>query len=156
MPQIVEEVYYGGAKSFIRRLGLTPLVDEINAALTGFHLLVGERAHGNSRAAVRMLLHERFDKLGGWTKAASTGIDRTKCRTVNDTRVCVGVEARVPARGSLLVVDMLRLRSAFRDGHIDVGIVIVPGDRLSRLLSDRPPSISDARKHANAARLEDS
>jgi len=30
MPQIVEEVHYNGAKERIARLGLTPLVDEIN------------------------------------------------------------------------------------------------------------------------------
>jgi hypothetical protein len=103
-----------------------------------------------------MLLYEQFDKLGGWTKRTPTHIEWTKCKTVNGTRVCVGVEARVPARSSLLVLDMLHLRSEFRDGRIDVGLVVVPSDKLSRYLTDRGPCMSDAKRHANAARLEDS
>jgi hypothetical protein len=53
-------------------------------------------------------------------------------------------------------MDMIHLYSAFRDGRIDVGLVIVPSDKLSRFLTDRGPCMSDAKKHANAARLEDS
>jgi hypothetical protein len=63
---------------------------------------------------------------------------------------------QVSARSDLLVMDMIHLHSAFRDGRIDVGIVIVPSDKLSRFLTDRAPCMSDAKKHANAARLEDS
>jgi hypothetical protein len=51
---------------------------------------------------------------------------------------------------------MIQLRSAFRDGRIEVGFVIVPTDKLSRFLTDQVPCMSDAREHANAARLEDS
>jgi hypothetical protein len=156
MPQIVEEVYYVGTKERIARLGLNPLVNEIRSALTGFQLLVKEQVHANSRASVRMLLGEQFDRLDGWTKTASRGIDWTGCKTVDGTRVCIGVQARTSARSSLLVMDMIHLYSAFRDGRIDVGLVIVPSDKLSRFLTDRGPCMSDAKKHANAARLEDS
>jgi len=155
MPQIVEEVYYDGVRERIGRLGLTPLVDEIKCALTGFQLLVKEQVHANNRAAVRMLLHAQFDRLGGWTKASAV-IDWTKSKIMNGTRVCVGVEVQVSARSSLLLMDMIHLHSAFREGGIDVGVVIVPSDKLSRFLTDRAPCMSDAKKHANAARLEDS
>lgn len=156
MPQIVEEVYYEGAKGRIERLGLTPLIDEIRSAVTGFPLLVKEQVDANGGAAARKLIDEQFDKLGGWTKKVSGDIDWMKCRTIEGTRVCVGVEVRVSAGSSLLMVDMLRLSSAFRDGRIDVGIVVVPSDKLSRFLTDRGPCMSDAKKHAHAARLEDS
>jgi len=126
MPRIVEEVYYVGTKERIERLGLTPLVDEIKSALSGFQLLVREEVHANSRAAVRMLLDEQFDRLGGWTRKGADGLDWTKCKTVNGARVCIGVEVRVSARSSLLVMEMIRLHSAFCDGRIDVGIAIVP------------------------------
>jgi hypothetical protein len=105
---------------------------------------------------VRKLIDVQFDKLGGWTKKVSGGIDWTKCKIVNGTRVCIGVEVQVSARSDLLVVDMIHLHSAFREGRIDVGLVVVPSDRLSRFLTDRGPCMSDAKKHANAARLEDS
>lgn len=60
------------------------------------------------------------------------------------------------ARSDLLVVDMIHLAAAFREGRLDVGVLVVPSDRLSRFLTDRGPCISDAKKHAKAARLEDS
>jgi hypothetical protein len=55
-----------------------------------------------------------------------------------------------------LVMDMIHLADAFRQGRIDAGVIIVPGDRLSPYLTDRGPSMSDAKRHAKAARLEDS
>jgi len=156
MPQIVEEVYYDGAAERIERLGLSPLIDEIKSAITGFQLLVEERVDANGGAAVRKLIDAQFDKLGGWTRKVTGDIDWTKCKTVNGTRVCIGVEVQVSARSDLLVMDMIHLHAAFRDGRIDVGLVIVPSDRLSRFLTDRAPCMSDAKRHANAARLEDS
>jgi hypothetical protein len=51
---------------------------------------------------------------------------------------------------------MIHLTAAFRAGSLDVGAVIVPSNRLSRFLTDRGPSIADAKRHAHAARLEDS
>ena len=54
------------------------------------------------------------------------------------------------------MMDIIRLDSAFRDGRIDVGLIIVPSDKLSRFLTDRAPCMSDAKKHVRAARLEDS
>ena len=90
------------------------------------------------------------------TKNVSGDIDWVKCKVVNGTRVCVGVEVQVSARSDLLVMDMIHLHAAFRDGRIDVGLVIVPSDKLSRFLTDRAPCMSDAKRHAKAARLEDS
>jgi len=60
MPQIVEEVYYDGAKERIARLGLTPLVDEVKSALTSFRLLVKEQVDANGGAAVRKLIDLQF------------------------------------------------------------------------------------------------
>lgn len=115
-----------------------------------------EQIDANGGAAVRKLIDLQFDRLGGWTKKVSGDIDWTKCKIINGTRVCIGVEVQVSARSDLLVMDMIHLHAAFRDGRIDVGIVIVPSDKLSRFLTDRAPCMSDAKRHANAARLEDS
>lgn len=156
MPKIVEEVYYNGARQRVGRLGLAPLIAEVRTAVTDFNLLVREEVDANGGAAVRKLIDARFEMSGGWSKKTSGGIDWTKCHKVNGTNLCVGVEVQVSARSDLLVVDMIHLTAAFRDGHIDIGVVIVPSDKLSRFLTDRGPSISDAKKHARAARLEDS
>lgn len=115
-----------------------------------------EQIDANGGAAVRKLIDQQFEKLGGWTKKVSGDIDWTKCKTINGTQVCIGVEVQVSARSDLLVMDMIHLHAAFRDGRIDVGLIIVPSDKLSKYLTDRAPSLSDAKRHANAARLEDS
>jgi hypothetical protein len=156
MPRIVEEVHYDGARERVERLGLTPLIDEIREIATGFKLLVQEKSDTNGGAAVRKLLDARFKRSREWTQKVSGDIDWTKCKIVNGTKVCVGVEVQVSARSDLLVVDMIHLTAAFRDGRLDAGVVIVPSDKLSKFLTDRGPCISDAKKHAKAARLEDS
>jgi hypothetical protein len=156
MPQIVEEVYFVGTKERIRRLGLTPIVDEIRSALTGFQLLLRGKKDSKGDAAVRKLIDEQFDRLGGWTKKVSGDLDWIKCKIVNGTSVCIGVEVQVSAGSDLLFMDMIHLDAAFREGRIDVGFVIVPSDKLSKFLTDRAPCMSDAKKHAKAARLEDS
>lgn len=105
---------------------------------------------------MRKLIDARFEARGGWTRRVTGDIDWFKCHQVNGTKVCVGVEVQVSARSDLLVVDMIHLNAAFRDGRLDVGVVIVPSDKLSHFLTDRGPCMSDAKKHAKAARLEDS
>lgn len=156
MPQIIEEVYYEGAKKRIERLDLAPFVDEAKSALTGFRLLLKEKAGANNGGALRKLIDSQFSKLTGWAATDAADIDWTRSKAVRGPCICMGVDVGIAARSSLLMVDMLHLSSAFRDGRIDVGIVVVPSDRLSRFLTDRCPCMSDAKKHARAARLEDS
>jgi hypothetical protein len=156
MPRIVEEIYYNGARERIERLGLAALVDEVKTIVSDFKLLVREEVDANGGAAVRKLIDARFEQSGGWDKRTAGDIDWTKCQRVNGTKLCVGVEVQVSARSDLLVVDMIHLTNAFRDGRLDIGVVIVPSDRLSRFLTDRGPCISDTKRHARQARLEDS
>jgi len=156
MPKIVEEVYYNGARERIERLGLSKLVEEIKSIISGFELRVREQVDANGGAAVRKLIDARFERETGWIRKTTGDIDWTKCRRSGGAKICLGVEVQVSARSDLLVVDMIHLTAAFRDGRIDIGVVIVPSDKLSRFLTDRGPCISDAKKHARAARLEDS
>lgn len=156
MPRIEETVFYDGARERVDRLGLGLIIDEIISIVTGFELLVEERTDANGGAAVRKMLDARFEQAGGWSKKVSGDLDWVKCHRVKKTSVCIGVEVQVSARSDLLVVDMIHLNAAFRDGRIDVGVLIVPTDKLSRYLTDRGPCISDAKRHAHVARLEDS
>ncbi len=118
--------------------------------------MVREHKDSNGGAAVRKLIDEQFERLGGWAKKISGDMDWIKCKAVNGTSVCIGVEVQVSARSDLLVMDMIHLNAAFREGRIDIGLVIVPSDKLGKYLTDRAPCMSDAKKHAKAARLEDS
>lgn len=50
MPRIVEELYYDGARERVVRLGITALIDEVKAIVTGFLLQVKESADSNGGA----------------------------------------------------------------------------------------------------------
>jgi len=155
MPMIVEEVAYNGADERIRRLGPVPLIEELRRALTSFKLLVKEERDANGGAAVRKLIDRQFEATRGWTKRTSGDVDWVKCCIVNGTRVCVGVEVQFSARSDLLVVDIIHLRKAVVSGAIDVAILVVPSDKLGVFLTDRGPSLSDAKRHVAEARVED-
>jgi hypothetical protein len=155
LPRIHEEHPYNGALERIERLGLRSLLNELRQMLTGFVLLVREEVDANGGAAVRRLIDEEFRWVGGWRGTRSGGIDWRKCLVINGVRVCICVEIQFSARSDLLVIDIIHLRQAITAGEIDVGILVVPNDRLSRFLTDRGPSISDAKRHILAARAED-
>ncbi|MBI5746544.1 MAG: hypothetical protein HZA13_06055, partial [Nitrospirae bacterium] len=114
-----------------------------------------EEKDSNGGAAVRKMIDGQFEKVGGWSKQVAGGVDWIKCHVVNGTRVCLGIEVQFSARSDLLIIDIVHLREALTQGKIDVGIVIVPSDRLSYFLTDRGPSISDAKRHVHEARAED-
>jgi hypothetical protein len=155
MPIIIQEIPHNGAADKIKRLGLSPLVDEVRSLLVGFSLLVKEERDANGGAAVRKMIDRQFEGAGGWSKKQSGGVDWTKCLTINGAKVCVGVEVQFSARSDLVVIDLIHLRKSIVDGNIDVGILIVPDDVLGIYLTDRGPNLSDALKHIKEARVED-
>lgn len=155
MPVITEEKAYDGALERVERLGLQKLLDEVRNVATAFQLLVKEERDANGGAAVRKLLDARFVSAAGWTNKTSGDVDWVKCHVVNGTRVCIGVEVQFSARSDLLVMDVHHLRKSITEGIIDVGILLVPSDRLSTFLTDRAPCMSDAKRHVTGARAED-
>ena len=50
----------------------------------------------------------------------------------------------------MLAVDVLHLSAELLAGRIDVAVIIVPDDRLSRFLTDRTPNLRTAIRHINA------
>lgn len=155
MPIISQEISFNGALQRAERLGLNKLLDELREILTNFELRVKEEKDANGGAAVRKLIDARFKEIGGWEKKQTGGIDWTKCQVVNGTRVCIGAEVQFSARSDLVIIDIIHLRKSISEGGIDIGVLVVPDDRLSIFLTDRGPSMSDARKHVREARAED-
>lgn len=157
MPKITEEVPFGGAGERIARLGLTPLYDEVKAIVEGFPLLVREKKNANGGKAVRVMLDARFEarQATGWLKRQTGAVDWTKCHAVNGTKVCLGVEVQVSARSDLIIIDLIHLRLALTSGGIDVGVLVVPNDKLGPFLGDRGPRLADARRMIREARVED-
>jgi len=155
MAQITEERAYNGARDRIERLGLGPLIDEVREILTGFELRVLEEKDKNGGAALRELIDARFLAAGNWRKAQTGAVDWIKCLVINGSRLCVGVEIQVSARSDLLIMDIVHLRKRITDGLIDLGILVVPSDRLAVYLTDRAPSMADAVRHVDQARADD-
>jgi len=67
-------------------------------------------------------------------------VDWKKCKTVNGTRVCIGVEIQVSGRD--VYRDILHLKNRIVSGEIDVGVIVVSSNRLQQFLTDRTPNAS--------------
>lgn len=154
MPTL-EEFAYDGFFEKVERLGLKPLLQEVRTILTGFELRVLEKKDSNGGAALREMIDPRFASTGGWTKVQSGAVDWTKCHRANGIQVCMGVEVQMSARSDMLVMDVQHLRVAMTVGAIDVGILVVPNDILGYYLTDRAPTLSDAKRHVDLARAMD-
>ena len=147
MPRITERRSYNGFDQRVQRLGLQSLLDEVEAAIAGFQLLIQETRHANGTKWIRETIDARFHSLGGWTKLVSGGIDWTK---VDATDRTLGVEVQVSGRSDLLAVDVLHLHGQLSGGHLDAGIIVVPDDTLSRFLTDRTPNLRTAIRHVES------
>lgn len=155
MPKIVERKSYNGAEEKIERLGLRPLWNELERILTGFQLLVEERRDANGGAVVREMLDRQFQDAGGWTKQQAGDVDWTKCLIVNGIRVCIGVEIQFSGRSDLVIVDIAHLRDQITTGAVDVGVLVVPTDKLGVYLTDRGPKLADAVRAVERSRATD-
>jgi hypothetical protein len=157
VPKLTDEVPFGGAVEKIARLGLAPLYREVQEILKGFTLLVKEKKNANGGKAVRVLIDARFEarQKTGWKKRQTGAVDWTKCRVVDGTKVCLGVEVQMSARSDLIIIDLIHLRLALTSGGIDIGILVVSSDKLGPFLTDRGPRLADARRMIREARVED-
>ena len=155
MPKIAAEKWFNGAEERRARLGLGPLFDELIQILTGFELLVEERRDANGAAEIRSIFDSRFLLAEGWTKKQTGGVDWTKCRAINSTSVCLGVEVQFSGRSDLVIVDVVHLREELISGRIDVGIVVVPSNHLAPFLTDRVARYDDAVRAVERARAAD-
>lgn len=146
MPTISKIIDYNGFKTKATRLGLLSLAMEAQETLVAFTLLVEEKKHANGTRGIRRNIDHAFDVVGGWTKLVSGGVDWTKQSKRGAT---IGVEVQVSGRSDMLAVDIMHLKEQIEKGEIDVGIIVVPDDKLSRFLTDRTPNLATAIKHVD-------
>jgi len=144
VPLISEVRDYNGFANKATRLGLMALAEEAQATLSSFELLVEERKYANGTRGIRQSIDRGFVAMGGWTKVTVGDIDWTKQSSQGAT---VGVEVQVSGRSDMLAVDIMHLKERLESGTIDIGIIIVPDNTLSRFLTDRTPNLATAVKH---------
>ncbi len=135
---IIQVSFYDGAQTKIARLGLGPLLDELKTLLCSLEIRVLEERQANSAAVIREALDECFRAAGAWEQRKSGDVDWKKCKTLNGTRVCIGVEIQVSGRD--VYRDILHLKNRITSGDIDVGVIAVSSDRLQQFLTDRTPN----------------
>lgn len=146
--KIVEIKYYDGAREKITRLGLAGLFLEVQEIILHTKILLLEKKDANGGAELRKLLDATFESFGEWEKTVSGGIDWKKRVRYNRTFIAqIGVEVQVSARSDLLIRDVVHLRNSIQEGEIEVGVIVVPSERLQTFLPDRTPSIRDAKKY---------
>ena len=137
--------FYGGAREKVCRLGLADLFLEIQAVIFDAVILLEERQEANGAAVVREALDAQFAGRPDWIKTQSGGVDWVKKIRYNATFLArLGVEIQVSSRSDLLIRDIVHLRNELQEGHIDVGVIVVPSDRMQTFLTDRTPSFRDA------------
>lgn len=137
--------YYGGARDKVCRLGLADLFLEVQQILLDTKITLEEKAKANGAAVIREALDGALANASGWTQIRAGGIDWSKQRRYNVNFVSkIGVEIQVSARSDLLIRDVVHLRNSLQKAEIDVGVIVVPSDRMQRFLPDRTPSFRDA------------
>ncbi len=137
--------FYDGARERVCRLGLADLFVELQDILLSTDVRLREEKDANGAGILRRLIDAAFEARGGWEKTASGGVDWIKKLRYNQTYlVRIGVELQVSARSDMLIRDIVHLRNCIDEGLIEVGIVVVPDDRLQVYLPDRTPAFRDA------------
>lgn len=159
MPWITAVVPYNAVLERVGRLGLHDVLDELGRILTGFDLFVSEKKNMNSGAIVRRRLDDRFRAAGWISEERGTGdIDWIRRVTINGTTVAVGLELQVSGRGGgSHLSDIVHLRAGLseaEDGRIDVGVLVVPSDRLAYFLTDRVEGISQVQRYLRQMQAE--
>jgi hypothetical protein len=137
--------FYDGAKDKICRLGLADLFLELQQVILDTPITLLEEKQANGAAAIREALDSSFEAVSGWQKKTTGGIDWIKRVKYNNMIVSrIGVEVQISARSDLLIRDIVHLRNSLQSAEIDVGVIVIPSDRLQFFLPDRTPSYKDA------------
>lgn len=143
--KITKIKFYNGSRDKICRLGLSMLFLELQVIILGTEILLLEEKDANGAAVIRKALDDTFTRTGEWIKTTSGGVDWIKRIRYNNSIISrIGVEVQVSARSDMLIRDVVHLRNCLQSGEIDVGVIVVPDERLEHFLPDRTPSFKDA------------
>ena len=140
MPKIAKRRRYNAFKAEIERLALTPLVQEAEAAVTGFELTVATGSGSNEDDHLREGVEQGFAATSGWRKSATEGSQEWPAvggsywsKALGPGRK-LGVAVHVSGSYDLLHAAVLRLKDELGGRSLSAGIIIVPDDYLSELV----------------------
>lgn len=124
---------------------MSDLFLELHEVILRTSIVLEERVQANGAGGIREALDASFAQGQDWIGIKAGGIDWVKRVRFNQTFLArLGVEIQVSARSDLLIRDVVHLRNSLQQAEIDVGVIVVPDDRMQKFLTDRTPSFSDA------------
>ena len=143
--KITKIKFYDGARDKVCRLGIADLFLELQQVILDTPITLLEEKDANGAAAVRVAIDCSFERMGGWEKKGSGGVDWIKKIRYNQSILSrLGVEVQVSARSDLLIRDIVHLRNSLQGSEIDIGVIVVPDNRMQHFLPDRTPCFKDA------------
>jgi hypothetical protein len=124
---------------------LADLFLELQQIIFDTPIEVIEEREGNGSAVIREALDAKFKSGLDWKQSKTGGIDWIKRVRYNASILArLGVEIQVSARSDLIIRDLVHLRNSLQKSEIDVGVIVLPSDRLQVFLTDRTPAFRDA------------
>jgi restriction endonuclease BglII len=133
------------ARDKVARLGLAHLFLELQQVILDTEVYLMETKDANGGAVVREAVDKSLEDATGWESKKTGDVDWVKRARYNETIISrIGVELQVSSRSDLVVRDLVHLRNRLQKGDIDIGVIIVPSDRMRVFLPDRTPSFRDA------------
>lgn len=143
--KIIETKFYDGAHDKVFRLGLSNVFLELLESLIEVKIYLKEEKNANGAAVIRKSIDASLEKRKGWIKTTSGDVDWKKESDIECVVfVRIGVEVQVSARSDLIIRDLVHLRKNIHDGEIEVGVIVIPSDKMQKFLPDRTPCYSDA------------
>ena len=140
--RITQMRFYDGARERICRLGLAGAMIELEEALLRTEIRLDEPVRIGS---LYSLIDGALARCDGWEKSMAHGVDRIKMFQYGNVSLArLGVQLKMPSFSNMSMADIIHLRRGIIEGLIDVGVVVVPDDRLQIFLPDRTPAFKDA------------
>lgn len=137
--------FFGYGRQKIARLGLTDLFLNVQEIVLETRVTLIESVRANRAGRIKKEINASFFSRKDWVQTKAGAIHRG--RRLFDNRNCrpiLGVQIQVSARSDLLIRDVVHLRNSLQKAEIDVGVIVVPDDRMQKFLPARTPSFSDA------------
>lgn len=144
--RIAKEIPYDGVRQRIARLNLSPLVEEVRRALESVRLQLKKEPGAERPGFLQKLIDARFQRASGWSRAIKGRRYWKKCVEIDGASVCAKVGVRVSGRKDFVVTDLHSLCRSIETGEVDLGILVVPSDRLSHALRPRQTSLRETQE----------
>ncbi|MDE0267270.1 MAG: BglII/BstYI family type II restriction endonuclease [Thaumarchaeota archaeon] len=140
--------FYNGSCEKIARLGMSDMLFELLNILMNTRIFLEEKKDANSGKVVRQQIDLMLEDAQYWVKTVTGDLDWVKSKKTSPaTTIKMGVEIQMSARSDLVIRDLLHMRESMKQGKIEIAVLVVPSDKMSRFLPDRAPSLSESLRY---------